>query len=279
MTKYLTPVDLSDPSFASVFDEVSFWASRFGMFLFRHLELQRGIHVLDVGCGAGFPLFELAHVHGDSCQLTGVDSWAPALARAEEKRKAYGLDNVRLIEADAARLPLPDAHFDLIVSNLGVNNFQNSPAALAECARVAKPQARIVLTTNVKGHMREFYALYRETLRELGLSRYLQNLAENEDHRTTKDSLAAQVEVSGFEIERLIEEPFEMRFVDGKALLQHALTRFGFLEGWRKVVDPSDEVAVFAALEERLTQLAFRSGELRMTVPMLYLEGRRVTTH
>ena len=279
MTKYLTPVDLSDPSFASVIDEVSLWSARFGIFLLRHLELQRGIHVLDVGCGAGFPLFELAHVHGDSCQLTGVDTWAVALGRAEEKRKAYGLHNVRLIEADAARLPLPDAHFDLIVSNLGVNNFDDPKAALAECARVAKPQARIVLTTNVKGHMREFYALYRETLTELGLTRHMDRLTENEDHRATKESLAEQVEESGFQVERLIEEPFEMRFVDGKALLQHALTRFGFLSGWRKVVDPSEEERVFADLEHRLTQLAFRSGELRMTIPMLYLEGRRVTTH
>jgi ubiquinone/menaquinone biosynthesis C-methylase UbiE len=106
MTDYLAhPIGLDTPDFASAFDELSFWASRFGAMLFEHIELQRGIHILDVGCGTGFPLIELAHVCGPSCRLTGVDIWKEGLERGEMKRRVYGLENLQLVNADAAHLP------------------------------------------------------------------------------------------------------------------------------------------------------------------------------
>jgi hypothetical protein len=40
-------------------------------------------------------------------------------------------------------------------------------------------------------------------------------------------------------------------------------------------VPPGDEQAVFAAVEARLNALAAETGELRMTVPMLYIEGEK----
>jgi hypothetical protein len=45
------------------------------------------------------------------------------------------------------------------------------------------------------------------------------------------------------------------------------------LGGWRAVVEPSDEEAVFLRLEQKLSELAEKQGELKMTVPMLYLEA------
>jgi len=44
------------------------------------------LHVLDIGCGTGFPLFELAHQLGPSAKLIGVDIWEPAILRANFKK-------------------------------------------------------------------------------------------------------------------------------------------------------------------------------------------------
>jgi len=71
------------------------------------------------------------------------------------------------------------------------------------------------------------------------------------------------------------EDRFELRYLDGSALFNHILTKFGFLEGWRRVVDPEDEQHIFTILENKLNQMASVHGELRMTVPMLYLEGEK----
>ena len=275
MTDYLKQsTDYNDSAIASAFDELSFWSSRFAKLLFDHIEILRGINVLDVGSGTGFPLFELAHTHGSSCQFTGIDIWKEGLSRAAKKQGAWQLENVSFLMADGAHLPFPDAGFDLIVSHLGINNFEKPQEVLSECFRVAKPRARLILTSNLKGHMREFYDLYRETLISLGLSHHLDRLAVNEDHRGTKESICKMVKESGFQISKAVEDYFHLRYLDGSTLLRHPLTRFGFLEGWRAVVDSEDENRVFSMLESRLNEISRERGGLKMRIPMLYLEGK-----
>src|SRR5918999_764924 len=104
MTDYLSHQnDLNDPGLASSFDELSFWSSRFGALLFENLELRRDQMVLDVGCGNGFPSFELANLLGASCHVTGIDVWREGLNRASSKQRFHKLANLSLVEADGAR--------------------------------------------------------------------------------------------------------------------------------------------------------------------------------
>lgn len=276
MTEYpRQKLDLANPELVSVYDEVFLWSARFGELLLKHLELRRNLRVLDLACGTGFPLFELAHMLGRSCELVGVDVWKEALERARLKLKVYGLPNVQLVEADGAVLPFPDASFDLIVTNLGVNNFANPQAALAECLRVLKAGGNIALTTNLQGHMQEFYNLFREVLTELHKTEYLGRLQAQEAHRGTTLSVSQLLQDAGFTIIKTVEDSFELRYLDGSAFFNHWLTRLGFLDGWRGVVNPEDEEEVFGCIEVRLNEQAALDGELRMTVPMLYLEGQK----
>lgn len=267
--------DPNHPDTASVFDECSLWAARFGLFLLNNLELRSNLNILDLACGTGFPLFELAHMYGVSCQITGVDSWKEAIARARSKLNVYQLPNVRILEADAEHLPFQDETFDMIVSNLGINNFIDPNAVVAECFRVAKPKARLVLTTNPAGHMSEFYEVFRATLKELQKSIYLERLGRNEAHRGTKEVLIDLLQRNGFRIINVKEDHFQLRYLNGSALFNHFLTKVGFLDGWRRVVDPEDETPIFAMLEHKLNQMAIPPGGLCMTVPLLYLEGEK----
>jgi ubiquinone/menaquinone biosynthesis C-methylase UbiE len=279
MTDYLEHrLPLDNPDVASVVDELYLWSSRFGTLMLDNLELAAGITALDVGCGTGFPLFELAHMHGHTSRFYGVDIWAEALERAVFKLRVYGLPNVLLVRADGARLPFPEARFDLIVSNLGINNFTDPQAALEECFRVARPGGRIALTTNPHGHMREFYTAFRSVVAKFGRPDYMERLEANENHRLTEEVLTDLLRSAGFSITRTIEDSLQLRYLDGSAMLRHSLIRLGFLDAWRAVVDPNDEQAVFSALEKELNHLAHRKGELRLMVPMLYLEGRRPET-
>lgn len=277
MTDYLdVKTDFADPTVVAAIDESSFWSHRFARLLLDELELQRDIRILDLGCGAGFPLFELAHVHGPSCTVVGIDIWSTAVARAAVKLRVHALPNVHLALADAAQLPLSNASIDLVVSNLGVNNFADPPRAFAECARITKPGGRLALTTNLTGHFAEFYDVFCATLLALNLADRIPALDAHIAHRGSVESLAKAFEHARFEVERAVEDRFEMRYLDGSAMLRHPLTRFGFIESWRKVVGPDHERPVFAELERRLNERARRENGLRLTVPMLYLEGRRV---
>src|SRR5690348_1094725 len=97
--------DPNNQETASIFDECSLWGARFGLFLLNNLELRPDLRILDLACGTGFPLFELAHMYGTTCQITGVDNWKGAIERARAKLHFYHLPNVQIVEADAEHLP------------------------------------------------------------------------------------------------------------------------------------------------------------------------------
>jgi arsenite methyltransferase len=265
-------VDLSHPDAASVYDELPLWSAMFGLALLERIELRRGIQVLDVGSGTGFPLLELAQRLGRTCTVYGIDPWQAAVGRARLKARAWGVRNVGLVRGDAAAMPFPDARFDLAVSNLGLNNFGRPERVLAECRRVLKPSGRLVFTTNLRGHAREFYEAFAATLVEVGHGDALDALRRHVEHRATVDGIAALLGRAGFRLSKLHEESASMRFVDGSALLRHHFIRLGFLDAWRRVVDARREADVFSRLEANLNRLA-EGGPLRLTVPVAYLEA------
>lgn len=276
MTGYLSHKnDLSDPAFASAFDELSFWSSRFGALLIDNIELRRDLMILDLGCGNGFPSFELANRFGASCHLTGMDIWREGLNRARSKQRFQKLANLSFVEADGARMPFPDSTFHMIVSNVGLNNFADPQGVLAECRRALRSGGSLYLTTNIKGHFAQFYDVFRRVLREMCKPVHIDRLNANETHRGTKESITSLLIAAEYEINRMIERSFDMRFVDGSAMLNHFLVKLGFLDGWRSVVGDADEKAIFERVEELLNEEAAKSGELRMSVPMLFIEAKK----
>jgi len=148
--------DFSSPRILNTYDELPLWSAMFGLFLLEELPLDRSATVLDIGCGTGFPLIELAERLGPAATVHGLDPWAAGLARAAEKIASRATANVVLHEGSASAMPFADASFDLLVSNLGINNFEDRVTAVRECHRVARRGARFALTTNLQGHMREF---------------------------------------------------------------------------------------------------------------------------
>lgn len=276
MTEYLNHKnDFESPELASLVDELSLWSSRFGSLLLDEIKICKGINILDVGCATGFPLFELAHIFGSSTHLTGIDIWYQGIERAKFKLRTYGVENVTVVVADAAHLPFPDAEFDLITSNLGINNWEDPMGVLTECFRVAKSSAKILLTTNFVGHFQEFYDVFQDVLIKLKKPELIERLSTQIAHRGTRASHCDLIEKTGWQVVKIIESSFQMRFADGNALFNHSLTKLGFLDGWKSVIEQKDQTEVFAYVERELDRIARQNGELRMTVPMLYLEGKK----
>jgi len=267
--------DFNDPDFAQVFDETSLWSAYFGKLLLDNVSLKKNLNVLDVGCGNGFPLFELAHQLGPSANLTGVDIWEPALQRALFKKNFYGLKNVEIIKADASELPFKNNQFDLITSNLGINNFEKPQKSLDECFRVLNPSGEIKITTNTVGHMRLFYSVYEKVLKNIGKSDLIPALKKQEAHRKTVEEILDLFKNSGFQIVKTINDSQTLRYLDGTAFLRHSLTVFGFLGGWRSILKKEDEALVFSTLEEELNEIASEEGELRMNIPMLFINAKK----
>ena len=81
-----------------------------------------------------------------SARITGIDMSAPMLAVGRQKVAKAGLaDRVTLLEGNAEALALPDSSFDVVMCAFGYRNFPHKNLALAEAARVLKPEGRLLV--------------------------------------------------------------------------------------------------------------------------------------
>ncbi|MFZ4798026.1 MAG: class I SAM-dependent methyltransferase [Bacteroidia bacterium] len=275
MTDFLNYKFEDNETFINTFDEAPLWSAAFGLLLLKHITLKRHKTIVDLGSGAGFPLLELAGRAGNTCKIYGIDTWKNANLRANEKIKNYGYTNVEIIESSAEKIPFNNDTIDLIVSNLGINNFENTNAVFSECYRVLKPNGKLALTTNLTGHWNIFYEIFYNTLQQIGKSELITGLKNEELHRGNIESISALFTNNDFKINRVFEESFEMKFVDGTAFLNHYFIKLGWLSSWTNLFPKQDLQEIFTALEQNLNSYSNENDGLNLTVPMLFMEGEK----
>jgi SAM-dependent methyltransferase len=109
--------------------------------------------VLDVGCGNGFLLVEIAK-RLRSGSVTGIDLWMPGAGDqtaelAWHNARLEGVeDRVEICNVDARTMPFGDASFDVIVCSLMLHHAGGSAdrqRVLDEMARVVKPGGMVLL--------------------------------------------------------------------------------------------------------------------------------------
>ncbi|MGB9662687.1 MAG: class I SAM-dependent methyltransferase [Moorellaceae bacterium] len=109
--------------------------------VYAYLLPERGMKILDIGCGTGNFSLELAR---RGVEVTGVDISEAMLAKAREKAVREGL-NIEFLHADARQLPFEDESFDAVVSVTALEFVPDLREALQEAYRVLKVGGRLVV--------------------------------------------------------------------------------------------------------------------------------------
>ncbi len=107
-----------------------------------------GLHrILDIGCGPGGWLLDIAFEHPD-IEVVGVDISRAMTSYARARAKVQGLHNASFHAMDMLQpLQFPESFFDLVNSRfVGWIPTKAWPMFLRECLRVAKPGGTIRLT-------------------------------------------------------------------------------------------------------------------------------------
>ena len=128
-------------------------------------------NALDLGCGTGLNLDHLSRY----ARPTGTDFSEEALAFCRER----GFNS--LAKADAAELPFPDNHFDIITALDVIEHLDDDLAALTELKRVLRPGGLLVVSVpaykalwtywdDILGHRRRYtVGMMRQSVRKSGL--------------------------------------------------------------------------------------------------------------
>ncbi len=104
---------------------------------------QRGLKLLEIGCGTGPLLAVAARRYGSA---VGVDIAFRWLVVAKKRLAEAGLD-VPLICACAEALPFGDCSFDRVAAESALEHVRDQQQTLTECHRVLRPGGRLLVTT------------------------------------------------------------------------------------------------------------------------------------
>jgi SAM-dependent methyltransferase len=103
-----------------------------------------GLDVVELGCGTAYVSAWLAK---RGARPVGVDPTPAQLATARRMMAETGIE-FPLVEAPGESVPLPDASFDLAVSEYGASLWADPVRWVPEAARLLRPGGRLVFLTN-----------------------------------------------------------------------------------------------------------------------------------
>ncbi len=106
------------------------------------LPLEKGMSVLDVGCGWGDMSIQVARIVGPEGRVVGIDCVNAFLEEARKDAAAEGLQNVTFKRGDA-ETALPEDEFDYVIARFGTMFFANPVAALRRMRLALKPGGRM----------------------------------------------------------------------------------------------------------------------------------------
>jgi ubiquinone/menaquinone biosynthesis C-methylase UbiE len=108
------------------------------------LEVQKGHRILDVGCGTGDDVMELARLVGSEGLVIGVDKSQTMISEAKKRSAGLGLP-VEWYLGDAQHLDFADDTFDSCRADRIFSNVENPQKVLAEMIRVTRPGGLVVV--------------------------------------------------------------------------------------------------------------------------------------
>jgi arsenite methyltransferase len=108
-------------------------------------EILPGETVLDLGSGAGLDCILAAAWVGTTGKVLGVDLIEEMVEKARRNATALGVGNIEFLCGEIEGLPLEDGVADVAISNGVFNLCLDKPQALAETARVLRPDGRLLM--------------------------------------------------------------------------------------------------------------------------------------
>jgi demethylmenaquinone methyltransferase/2-methoxy-6-polyprenyl-1,4-benzoquinol methylase len=127
----------------------------------RSLALTGSEQVLDLCTGTADLAIALRTGHPGAAKVVGVDFSAAMLAVGQDKLRRQGLaDRIRMVRADATRVPLPSGSIDAVTVAFGIRNVDDTAAACREMVRVLVPGGRLAILEFAVPTSRPFRLVY-----------------------------------------------------------------------------------------------------------------------
>lgn len=146
-------------------------ADRFARALLERAAPEQGERILDLACGTGSVARHVAPMVGTAGRVVAIDA-NPAMLAVGRAMPAPAGASIEWLEGDAVSLDLPDAAFDLLLCQQGLQFFADRVAAVREMRRVLVPEGRVGISVwQTLARHPVYQALFEATARHLGVAK------------------------------------------------------------------------------------------------------------
>jgi ubiquinone/menaquinone biosynthesis C-methylase UbiE len=235
----------SDERLAEVYDTEVYplWTERFSRMVLRGLNPPTTGDVLDLACAGGHTTLELLKRMGPTGgRIVALEAQSTLTDLA--RKRAGTLSGKRIYFRTERPQPLPfaDDVYELVVSNLGLSEVDDSKAAVEEWVRVTRPGGTLILSCAARGTWREFIDIFREVLIKMERPAILARLESYVASFPVAEELIGWLEAAGLgDLEVEVEE-FELLFKSGREFFFAPVVEYGPLRRWKEVVGKKDDV-------------------------------------
>ena len=162
------------------------------------------VRILDLGTGTGQLAIEALR-RWPAARVVGIDASTGMLEvaadRADRELPAASRRRLELVAADAARLPVPDASFDVVLSSFVLQLVADRFAVMREARRVLRPGGRLATVTWLAGQPDERFApdeAFEAALDDLDVGDDLDEEEPRSGDFASPEAAAAQLRRAGF---------------------------------------------------------------------------------
>lgn len=107
------------------------------------LNIQPGVHFLDIGCGTGWAVGQVAKLINDQGLFYGVDLSAKMIEKAKENFR--GRENLVFTQANVESIPLNSNFFDIIICTNSFHHYPNPEKAIDEMHRLLRSGGKVYI--------------------------------------------------------------------------------------------------------------------------------------
>ncbi|EKD91762.1 MAG: hypothetical protein ACD_29C00395G0001 [uncultured bacterium] len=173
------------------------------------LSVHSGQTVLDLAGGTGDLTAKISKLIGENGSVFLSDINSSMLKQGRDRLIDLGLiNNIKIIQADAEKLPFENNYFDRIIIGFGLRNVTNKAAALTAMFHVLKPGGRLIIlefSKPILPGLKQIYDAYSFKIlpwlgkKILNDSNSYQYLAESIRMHPDQETLKNMMELAGFE--------------------------------------------------------------------------------
>ncbi len=250
------------------------WGERFAELIDKHVKPPKKGRMLYVASGTGGHALAMQERAGDKLSLVCLDESEECLELGRVKAMAVRADpEFRRDQLEA--LSFEDDQFDLVVGDASLVAAERLPEMLSEMVRVAAPGATVALSLVTASSFGEFFSVYWEALRNLGI----------EDHEHDVESLITELPtVSAMETMATNEgldnvaswmQVEEFNYESGEEFLNAPLITDFLLTRWLESLPEAEAQARVAKEIARIIDVERQEMDFTLSVKITLIVGRK----